>query len=150
MPQRRIPRRRHPRIARSIVYSFKAGDSPETIRHNFASLRLEQVYGGLRSIGRMSRKSTQMYGKGRNSCARPPELYPCLEHARHASTKLPKTTAPLWSRLGWISSSISQSRICASRPHQFFRFRPESLSSLVIHCSGAGLNRLQIVKVVAG
>jgi uncharacterized protein (DUF433 family) len=29
----------------SIVYSFKAGDSPETIRQNFPSLNLEQVYG---------------------------------------------------------------------------------------------------------
>ena len=28
----------------SIVYSFKAGESPETIRQNFSSLSLEQVY----------------------------------------------------------------------------------------------------------
>jgi uncharacterized protein (DUF433 family) len=27
----------------SIVYSFKAGDSPETILQNFSSLTLEQV-----------------------------------------------------------------------------------------------------------
>ncbi len=31
----------------SIAYSFKAGDSPETIRQNFSSLRLEQVYGAI-------------------------------------------------------------------------------------------------------
>ncbi len=31
----------------SIVYSFKAGDSPETIRKNFSSLTLEQVYGAI-------------------------------------------------------------------------------------------------------
>jgi uncharacterized protein (DUF433 family) len=31
----------------SIVYSFKAGDSPETIRQNFCSLTLEQVYGAI-------------------------------------------------------------------------------------------------------
>ena len=31
----------------SIVYSFKAGDSPETIRQNFPSLTLEQVYGAI-------------------------------------------------------------------------------------------------------
>ena len=31
----------------SIVHSFKAGDSPETIRQNFASLSLEQVYGAI-------------------------------------------------------------------------------------------------------
>jgi len=31
----------------SIVYSFKAGDSPETIRQNFSSLTPEQVYGAI-------------------------------------------------------------------------------------------------------
>lgn len=31
----------------SIVYSFKAGDSPETIRQKFSSLSLEQVYGAI-------------------------------------------------------------------------------------------------------
>jgi hypothetical protein len=31
----------------SIVYSFKAGDSPETIRRNFPSLSLEQAYGAI-------------------------------------------------------------------------------------------------------
>ncbi len=31
----------------SIVYSFKTGDSPETIRQNFSSLTLEQVYGAI-------------------------------------------------------------------------------------------------------
>jgi uncharacterized protein (DUF433 family) len=31
----------------SIVYSFKAGDSPETIRQNFSLLTLEQVYGAI-------------------------------------------------------------------------------------------------------
>jgi uncharacterized protein (DUF433 family) len=31
----------------SIVYSFKAGDSPETIRQNFSSLTLEQVHGAI-------------------------------------------------------------------------------------------------------
>jgi uncharacterized protein (DUF433 family) len=31
----------------SIVYAFNAGDSPETIRHNFSSLTLEQVYGAI-------------------------------------------------------------------------------------------------------
>jgi uncharacterized protein (DUF433 family) len=31
----------------SIVYSFRADDSPETIRQNFASLTLEQVYGAI-------------------------------------------------------------------------------------------------------
>ncbi len=31
----------------SIVYSFKAGDSPGTIRQNFSFLSLEQVYGAI-------------------------------------------------------------------------------------------------------
>ena len=31
----------------SIVYSFKGGDSPESIRQNFSSLTLEQVYGAI-------------------------------------------------------------------------------------------------------
>jgi uncharacterized protein (DUF433 family) len=31
----------------SIVYAFKAGDSPETIRQNFSSLTLAQVYGAI-------------------------------------------------------------------------------------------------------
>src|SRR3954453_20700136 len=31
----------------SIVYSFNTGDSPETIRQNFSSLSLEQVYGAI-------------------------------------------------------------------------------------------------------
>src|SRR4051812_49737415 len=31
----------------TIVYAFKAGDSPETIRQNFSSLSLEQVYGAI-------------------------------------------------------------------------------------------------------
>jgi uncharacterized protein (DUF433 family) len=31
----------------SIVYSFRDGESPETIRQNFPSLKLEQVYGAI-------------------------------------------------------------------------------------------------------
>ena len=31
----------------SIVYSFKDGESPETIRQSFPSLTLEQVYGAI-------------------------------------------------------------------------------------------------------
>ena len=31
----------------SIIYSFRNGDSPETIRENFASLSVPQVYGAL-------------------------------------------------------------------------------------------------------
>lgn len=31
----------------SIVYAFRTGDSPESIRQNFPSLTLEQVYGAI-------------------------------------------------------------------------------------------------------
>ena len=31
----------------SIVCAFRAGESPETIRQNFPSLTLEQVYGAI-------------------------------------------------------------------------------------------------------
>lgn len=31
----------------SIIYAFREGDSPETIRHNFATLSLAQVYGAI-------------------------------------------------------------------------------------------------------
>ena len=31
----------------SLVYSFKDGESPESIRQNFPSLTLEQVYGAI-------------------------------------------------------------------------------------------------------
>ena len=31
----------------SIIYSFRGGDSPETIRQNFPTLTLAQVYGAL-------------------------------------------------------------------------------------------------------
>lgn len=31
----------------SLVYAFRAGESPESIRQNFSSLTLEQVYGAI-------------------------------------------------------------------------------------------------------
>jgi uncharacterized protein (DUF433 family) len=31
----------------SVVYAFRSGESPETIRQNFPSLTLEQVYGAI-------------------------------------------------------------------------------------------------------
>jgi uncharacterized protein (DUF433 family) len=31
----------------SIVHGFRSGDSPDTIRQNFPSLTLEQVYGAI-------------------------------------------------------------------------------------------------------
>jgi len=31
----------------SIVYAFRSGESPETIRENYPTLQLEQVYGAI-------------------------------------------------------------------------------------------------------
>lgn len=74
----------------SIVYSFKGGDSPETIRQNFASLTLEQVYGAIafylaheqdvdaniREGQEEIERSVRPLSEGR------PELYSRLERAR--------------------------------------------------------------------
>ena len=75
----------------SIVYSFKAGDSPETIRQNFSSLSLEQVYGAIafylaheqevdaniRQAEEEVRRAVPHLSQSR------PELYARLERARH-------------------------------------------------------------------
>lgn len=49
----------------SIVYSFKAGDSPETIRQNFSSLTLEQVCGAITFTSFTSLKSMPTSAKSR-------------------------------------------------------------------------------------
>jgi uncharacterized protein (DUF433 family) len=75
----------------SIVYSFKARDSPETIRQNFSALNLEQVY---RAIAfylahQQEVNSNTREGEVETQCAiaplseRRPELYARLERARH-------------------------------------------------------------------
>ena len=75
----------------SIVYSFKAGDSPETIRQNLSSLSLEQVYGAIafylaheeevdtniREGEAEIERSVPLLSKSR------PELHARLERARH-------------------------------------------------------------------
>jgi uncharacterized protein (DUF433 family) len=75
----------------SIVYSFKAGDSPETIRQNFSSLSLEQVYGAIAFYLAHEQEVDANIREGEEEIQRTlpplsesrPELYARLESARH-------------------------------------------------------------------
>ncbi len=75
----------------SIVYSFKAGDSPETIRQNFASLTLEQVYGAITFYLAHEQEIDANILEGKTDLHRlvpplsesRPDLYARLERARH-------------------------------------------------------------------
>ncbi len=75
----------------SIVYSFKAGDSPETIRQNFSSLTLEQVYGAIAFYLAHEQEVDANIREGEEEIERSvpplsesrPELYARLERARH-------------------------------------------------------------------
>src|ERR1700749_3225200 len=74
----------------SIVYSFKAGDSPETIRHNFSSLTLEQVYGAIAFYLAHEQEIDANIRRGEEELQRPgpplsesrPDLHARLERAR--------------------------------------------------------------------
>jgi len=74
----------------SIVYSFKAGDSPETIRQNFSSLTLEQVYGAITFYLAHEQDIDANIAQGETNVDRSvpplsesrPELYARLERAR--------------------------------------------------------------------
>jgi uncharacterized protein (DUF433 family) len=75
----------------SIVYSFKAGDSPETIRQNFSSLTLEPVYGAITFYLAHEQEVDANIREGEEQVERSvqhlsesrPELYARLERARH-------------------------------------------------------------------
>ena len=75
----------------SVVYSFKAGDSPESIRQNFSSLTLEQVYGAIAFYLAHEREVDANIREGEAEIDRSvpplsesrPELYARLERARH-------------------------------------------------------------------
>ena len=75
----------------SIVYSFKAGDSPETIRQNFSSLSLEQVYGAIAFYLAHEQEVDANIREGESEIEHSvpslsesrPELYARLERARH-------------------------------------------------------------------
>src|SRR6185312_10854528 len=76
----------------SIVYSFKAGDSPETIRQNFSPLSLEQVYGAITFYLAHEQEVDANIREGEEALDRSvlplrssrPELSSRLERARHA------------------------------------------------------------------
>ena len=84
----------------SIAFSFKAGDSPETIRQNFSSLTLEQVYGAITFYLAHEQQVDANIREGEEEIQRTvpplseshPELYARLERARHevASQNLAK------------------------------------------------------------
>jgi uncharacterized protein (DUF433 family) len=75
----------------SIVYSFRAGDSPETIRQNFSSLSLEQVYGAITFYLAHEQEVEASIREGEEEIRRSvphlsqsrPELYARLKRARH-------------------------------------------------------------------
>jgi uncharacterized protein (DUF433 family) len=74
----------------SIVYSFKAGDSPEAIRQNFSSLTLDQVYGAVAFYLAHKQEVDANIREGEEEINRSvpalkesrPELYARLERAR--------------------------------------------------------------------
>jgi uncharacterized protein (DUF433 family) len=75
----------------SIAYSFRAGDSPETIRQNFYSLSLEQAYGAIAFYLAHAQEVDANVQEGENEIRHSiphlsesrPELYARLERARH-------------------------------------------------------------------
>src|SRR5580658_10453915 len=77
----------------TLVFSFKAGDSPETIRQNFSSLTLEQVYGAIAFYLAHEREVDANIREGEEESQRSvpplsesrPELYARLERARRDS-----------------------------------------------------------------
>jgi len=79
----------------SIVYAFRAGESPETIRENFASLTLEQVYGAIAFYLGHDREVEANIQAGEQELDRSvpplsrtkPELYERLQRAREQATK---------------------------------------------------------------
>ena len=92
----------------SIVYSFKAGDSPETIRQNFSSLTLEQVYGAIafylaheQEVGANIREGEAEIERSVPHLSESrPELYARLERARHEISDVP------FSGIGHLTISI--------------------------------------------
>src|SRR5580693_1343989 len=84
----------------SIVYSFKAGDSPETIRQNFSSLTLEQGYGAIAFYRAHEHEVNANIREGEEEIQHSvpplsesrPELYARVDRARHeiASQNLSK------------------------------------------------------------
>jgi uncharacterized protein (DUF433 family) len=74
----------------SIVSGFNSGESPESIRHNFPSLSLEQVYGAIAFYLAHEKEVDTNIREGEEDLDRRvrhlsqsrPELYARLQHAR--------------------------------------------------------------------
>lgn len=74
----------------SILYSFRSGDSPETIVRNFPSLTLEKVYGAITFCLAHEEEIDAYIAKGEDEFGRAvpalkvsrPELHGRLERAR--------------------------------------------------------------------
>ena len=79
----------------SIVYAFRAGESPEAIRQNFASLTLEQVYGAIAfylghqpEVDANLRAGEEEFDRSVPPLSQTkPELYERLQRAREQITK---------------------------------------------------------------
>ncbi len=79
----------------SLVYAFRAGESPETIRQNFPSLTLEQVYGAIAfylahqaDVHANIRAGEEEFDRAIPSLSQTkPALYERLQHAREQMTK---------------------------------------------------------------
>ena len=79
----------------SIVYAFRAGESPETIRQNFPSLTLEQVYGAIAfylgheaEVDANIRTGEQEFDRSVSPLRQAkPQLYERLERAREQMTR---------------------------------------------------------------
>jgi len=79
----------------SIVYAFQAGESPETIRQNLASLTLEQVYGAIAfylghqaEVDANIRAGEEEFDRSVPPLSQTkPELYERLQRARQQMTK---------------------------------------------------------------
>lgn len=79
----------------SIVSGFNSGESPETIRHNFPSLSLEQVYGAIAFYLAHEKEVDANIREGEEDLDRHvphlsqsrPELYARLQHAREELSK---------------------------------------------------------------
>jgi uncharacterized protein (DUF433 family) len=79
----------------SVVSSFNEGESPETIRQNFLSLSLEQVYGAITFYLAHEKEVDANIREGEEELERlvphlshsRPELYARLQRAREALAK---------------------------------------------------------------
>src|ERR1700683_4528588 len=88
----------------SLVSSFRSGESPETIRQNFPSLTLEQIYGAIAFYLGHEEEGDANIMAGEEDLERRvphrsqsrPELYARLKRARECQWR--RARGPLWQR----------------------------------------------------